>query len=94
LSPLERFRALTLCMEEAVRENRVIELGPLLEARAKVVQEMLASPDPIGIDQLTSLQTVEQRLMADLQRKRNATLERLSALTKGKRARKAYTKVA
>jgi len=94
VSPLDRFQALTFCLEAAVRENRITELPSLLEARAKMIEEMLASGEPVDGQRLASLREVEQRLMRDLQARRNATLERLNTLRMGKRARKTYSRAA
>ena len=90
MSPLDRFQTLTLCLEDAVRENRISELPSLLEARAKTVQEILDSSDPVSSERLAALREVEMRLMRDLQTRRNATLERLNSLRMGKQARKTY----
>lgn len=77
-----------------MRENRIVELAPLIEARGKVVRELLAAEQSIGADDLLRLREIEDRLMAGLQAKRNATLERLNSLSKAKRARRTYSKAA
>ena len=91
MSPLEKIQALTLCLDEAVRENRFVEIRPLLDARRSAIDEMLDTGQAIGEDRLVKLKELETDLMHKLTARRNAALERLNALKVGNQARRAYS---
>ncbi len=74
-----------------MRENRLSEIPSLLEARGQLVDELLGSGISYEEDRLTRLRELEADLMQKLTARRNAALERLSALKTGKQARRAYS---
>jgi hypothetical protein len=92
LSPLDRYFALTLCMEVAIKENRFQEVPSLIEARSKIIGELAASGQGLPEDRLATIKDAETRLMAGLKARRNATLERLSQLRSVKNARNTYSR--
>ncbi len=91
MSPLERIQALTLCLDQALKDNRLSEIPCLLEARGQAVNELLESGLEQSDDRVQKLRELETELMNNLRSRRNAALERLSSLKAGKQARRAYS---
>jgi hypothetical protein len=90
-SLLDRYYAITLCIEQAVKENRTAEIAPLVEARGEIVKELAALHQEVPEERWAAFQEAEERLMAALRGRRNATLERLTKLRASKSLRSTYS---
>ncbi len=91
MSPLDRVHALTLCIEDALKANRLDEIPTLLDARGQMIDEMVRAGKPLNEEKLTQIRELEAELVQKMRVRRNAALERLNGLRTAKRARQAYT---
>lgn len=72
---LEEFWMLSLCLEQAIEEERWDEVSGLLQRREETLQALeLLEPDPHWLPLLRRAMEVDERCQALLQRKQRALL--------------------